>query len=155
MARIYTAQFNGVAITAVQDLFNLLAGTNTPIEVHDFHLAQTSDFGDAQEEVLLISIKQGATSDGTGGTTPSKVPRDVDDSAAATTVRANDATTRASGGTIVTHYSYGWNVRVPFDKVYTPECRPYAKGGRRLILGLEGAPADSLTVSGSITFSEG
>lgn len=152
--RIYTAQFNGVAITAVQDLFAIVAGTNSPVEIHDFHLMQTSDLGDAQEEVLLIQLKQGATVAGSGGSAPTPVPRDVDDVAASATARCND-TTQANTGTIVTHYSWGWNIRVPFDKIFTPETRPYAKGARRLVLALSGAPADSITVSGSITWSEG
>src|SRR4051794_37822343 len=115
--RIYTAQFNGVAVTAQQDLFEITAGTNTPITVHEIFLSQTSEVGDAQEEGLQIFVRQGATVAGTGGSSPTKVPRDVDDSASASTVTANN-TTRANTGTIVTHHSPVWNVRVPLQLLF-------------------------------------
>jgi hypothetical protein len=82
------------------------------------------------------------------------VPRDVDDGAAASTVAANN-TTKAINGTIVTHECWSWNIRVPFQKIWTPETRPFAKGGRRLTIELATTPADSITMSGFITWSEG
>jgi hypothetical protein len=154
MARIYTAQFNGVAVTAQQDLFELVAGTNTPIVIHEIFLSQSTEVGDAQEEGLSILLKQGSTTSGSGGTTPAAVPRDVDDSASAATVEANN-TTKATAGTIVTHAAWNWNVRVPLQILFTPELRPYVKGGRRMTIELGTTPADSITMSGYITWSEG
>ncbi len=152
--RLYTMQFNGVAVTAAQDLFALVAGTNTPITVHEIFLSQSSEVGDAQEEGLSILLKQGATVAGSGGSAGTLIPRDVDDSASAATGRTND-TTIANTGTIVTHAAWNWNVRVPLQILFTPECRPYAKGARRLVVGLATVPADSITMSGYITYSEG
>lgn len=152
--RLYTAQFNGVAVTAQQDLFELLAGANTPIVVHEILLSQSTEIGDAMEEGLLIQIKQGATTSGSGGSTPAAVPRDVDDSASAATVEANN-TTKASAGTIVATHSVAWNIRAPLQLLFTPEMRPYVKGGRRLTIELATTPADSITMSGTITWSEG
>ena len=106
------------------------------------------------EEGLSILIKQGATVAGSVGTAPTPIPRDVDDSAAAAVARAND-TTIANTGTIVTTHAFVWNVRVPLQILFTPETRPYAKGGRRLVVGLATTPADSITMSGTITWSEG
>jgi hypothetical protein len=154
MARIYTAQFNGVAVTAQQDLFELVAGTNTPIVIHELFLSQSTEIGDAQEEGLSILIKQGSTTTGSGGSAPTKVPRDVDDAASAATVAANN-TTKATAGTIVTHQAVAWNVRVPLQILFTPELRPYVKGGRRLTVELGTTPADSITLNGYITWSEG
>lgn len=154
MSRIYTAQFNGVAVTAQQDLFELVAGANTPIVIHELFLSQSTEVGDAAEEGLSILIKQGATTTGSGGTAPTKLPRDVDDSASAATVAANN-TTKATVGTIVTHQAINWNVRVPLQILFTPELRPYVKGARRLTVELATTPADSITMSGYITWSEG
>jgi hypothetical protein len=154
MSRIYTAQFNGVAVTAQQDLFELTAGTNTPIVVHEIFISQSTEVGDSQEEGLSILLKQGATTSGSGGTAPTPIPRDVDDSASATAAEVNN-TTKASVGTIVTHCAWNWNVRVPLQILFTPELRPYVKGGRRLTVELATTPADSITMSGYITWSEG
>lgn len=154
MSRIYTAQFNGVAVTAQQDFFELVAGTNTPIVIHEFGLSQSTEVGDAQEEGLSILFKQGSTTTGSGGTAPTKLPRDVDDAASAATVAANN-TTKATAGTIVTHYAWNWNVRIPFQVIFTPETRPYLKGARRGTLELGTTPADSITMSGYVVWSEG
>jgi hypothetical protein len=152
--RIYTAQFTGVAVTAQQDLFEIAAGSAVPLTIHEIFLSQSTEVGDAQEEGLSILLKQGATTTGSGGSAPTKVPRDVDDAASGATVAANN-TTRASNGTIVTHETYNWNVRVPFQKIWTPETRPFAKGARRVTLELATTPADSITMSGFIVWSEG
>jgi hypothetical protein len=154
MGRIYTAQFNGVAATAQQDLFELVAGASTPIRIHEICISQISEAGDAAEEGLLILLKQGATTSGSGGSSPGALPRDVDDSASAATVEANN-TTKASAGTIVTHYTWAWNVRVPLQIIFTPETRPYAKGSRRTTIELATTPADSITLSGYIVWEEG
>lgn len=154
MARIYSSVFEAVAVTAVQDLFSIVAGTNTPVLLHEFGLSQTTDLGDAQEEVLRIRLRAGATAAGSGGTAPVMIPRDLDDSAAAAVVRAND-TTQAGTGTIVTHTAWGWNIRVPLQMIWTPETRPYFKGARRAVIELVAAPLDSITMSGYLVWSEG
>lgn len=153
MARVYTSQFNGVAVTAQQDLFELVAGSGSGITIHEFGITQITEIGDAMEEGLLLLLKQGATTTGSGGSAPTKVPRDVDDTASGATVAANN-TTKATAGTIVTHYSWGWNIRVPFEKIFTPETRPYVKPSRRMTLELATTPADSITMSGYIVWSE-
>lgn len=152
--RIYTSVFEAVAVTAVQDLFAILAGTNTPVTLHELWLYQTTDLSDAAEEVLRLRMRSGQTVAGSVGTAPAMVPRDVDDSAAAAVVRAND-TTQAGTGTIVQHASWGWNIRVPFQQIWTPETRPYFKGGRRATLELTAAPVDSITMSGMLMWAEG
>ena len=154
MARIYTAQFNGVAVTAQQDFFEIVAGAAVPCVTHELFLSQTSEVGDSQEEGLLVLLKQGSTTTGSGGSAPTKVPRDVDDAASAATVAANN-TTKATAGTIVTHCVWAWNVRVPLQILWTPELRPYLKGSRRLTVELGTTPADSITMHGYITWSEG
>lgn len=152
--RVYTAQFTNVAVTAQQDLFAILAAAEKPVTIHEIFLSQSTEVGDAMEEGLSVVIKQGATVAGSGGSIPAVVPRDVDDSAGGAVVRAND-TTIANTGTIVTTHAFNWNVRVPLQLLFTPELRPYAKGQRRIVVGLLTTPADSISVSGTITWSEG
>jgi len=154
MGRIYTVQFTGVAVTAQQDLFELTAAADKPIRIHEIGLSQSTEVGDAQEEGLSILLKQGQTTSGTGGTAPTPIPRDVDDAAAGFAAEVNN-TTKASTGTIVTHYAWNWNVRVPFQVIFTPETRPYAKGQRRLTVELGTTPADSITMSGYMVVEEG
>jgi hypothetical protein len=152
--RMYGAAFDAVAITAVQDLFELLAPTNTVVRLHMLDLFQTTDLGDAQEEVLRIRIRQGQTVTGSGGSTGTAVPNDFDDAASGSTVKFNN-TTQANTGTIVIDELFGWNIRAPLQRIWTPECRPIIRGGRRCTIELVGAPADSITASGNLVWSEG
>jgi hypothetical protein len=47
-----------------------------------------------------------------------------------------------------------WNIRVPFQRIYTPETRPIISPGNRWTLELESAPADSVTMHGYVIFEE-
>jgi hypothetical protein len=154
MGRLYTANFKAVAATVQQDFFELLAGTNKPIKVHAWQLAQSTEIGDAMEEGLVVACKRGVGSTtGSGGTAPTATPVSVDDTAAGATVEVNN-TTKMSAGTITVLEAHVWNVRVPYMMVYTPEMRPYIKPGDRWTLELETTPADSITLSGTIWFEE-
>jgi len=155
MSHIYTAQFNGVAVTAQQDFFEIVAPSTAAILIHDLWLGQTTELGDAAEEALLLLMKSGQTTTGSGGSAPAKVPRSVASSASGATVAANN-TTKASAGTIVTHGGYPpvWNIRVPYQMIWTPETRPLLAPSRRWTCELATTPADSITISGSVTWEE-
>lgn len=153
MSGIYTAVFNNVAATAIQDLFEIVAASDAVVLLHDIHLSQNTDVGDAAEEVLRIELTSGHTTSGSGGSATTAIPRNIGQSAYGGTVEVNN-TTQASAGTIVTHYVWNWNIRVGFDKIFTPETRPRIAPGTRMCLELPAAPADSVTMSGSVTFEE-
>ncbi len=153
MGRKYTVQFNGVAVTAQQDFFELVAPADAVVVVHDIHLSQSTEVGDAQEEGLSILWKSGQTTSGSGGSAPTAAPVELGDAAFGGTTEVNN-TTKASTGTIVTHHAWNWNVRMPFDVIFTPETRPVLSPSRRATLELGTTPADSITVSGYITFEE-
>ncbi len=157
MARVYTVQFNDVAVTAAQDLFEILAPTDGIVVVHEWELFQTSDVGDAAEEILRIETVRGVGSvtSGSGGSTPTAQPLSDGDPAFGGTVEANNTTRMAAGsGTLETLEQRGWNVRVPLNRIYTPETRPVISPGNRWTLALAANPADSLTVTGCVVFEE-
>lgn len=152
MGRIYTAQFSAVGVTAAQDLFEIVAPSDAIVVIHDITIGQTSDKGDAEEELLLIQWKSGATTSGSGGSSCTPVPKELGDAAFGGTCEVNN-TTQAADGTIVTHYSWVWNVRAPLQVIFTPETRPVLSPSRRAVLTIP-APADSLTMDGTITLEE-
>lgn len=157
MSRLYTVQFNAVAVTAAQDLFEILAPTDAVVKVHAWHVMQTTDVGDAAEEVLRIETVRGigSVTSGSGGTTPTAQPIEDGDTAFGGTVEANNTTRMAAGtGTLETLEQRGWNVRIPTDVIYTPETRPVISPGNRWTLSLPAAPADSLTVTGMVILEE-
>lgn len=153
MSRLYTVQFNGVSVTAQQDLFELVAPSTGAVVLHAIELSQTTELGDAAEEQLSILLKSGQTTSGSGGTAPTPVPLAFGDAAAGATAEVNN-TTKASAGTIVTHAAWAWNVRTEFMRLFTPEMRPILRASRRMTVELATTPADSITLNGTLWFEE-
>ena len=156
MGRMYVAQVNGVAVSALQDLWEVVAPADSAVVIHGWTLLQTSDTSDAAEEILRLETVRGAGStSGSGGSTPTPAPISVGDAAFGGTVEANNTTRQtAGGGSVTTIEQYGWNVRIPWTHIYTPETRPVVSPSQRWTLGLPAAPADEITLSASITFEE-
>ncbi len=151
--RIYSAQFSGSAATAQVDFFELNAPSDAVVELLELHLGNQTEIGDAQEEMLLLAIKTGQTTSGSGGAAPTAVPRQLGDSAFGGTVETMN-TTKASGGTIVTHEVHSWNVRIPFSRIWTPETTIILNPSTRLTVELGTTPADSITFCGTLVFRE-
>jgi len=150
---LYTVPFNAVAVTAQQDFFELNVPTDAVVIVHAVELSQSSEVGDAQEEGLNILMKRGATTSGTGGTVPTAQPIETGSSAFGGTVEVNN-TTKATAGTIVTLRAENWNVRMPYLWLPTPEMRFILGPSSRFTVELATTPADSITMSGTLTFEE-
>lgn len=148
---IFSAQFNNVAVTAAQDFFEINAPSGIPVCLHRVIIGQTSDTGDAQEEILRILFIRGYTTSGSGGTTPTAVDLGTTGLTYGGTVECNN-TTAANTGTTTTPHADLWNVRSTFDYLPTPENRIWIPGGGRLVVNLPSAPADSLTVTGTAIF---
>lgn len=153
MGRRYTVVFEAVAITAVQDLFQIVNGTNRSVKPIALFLHQTTDLQDAAEEVLRLRLRSGQTTDGSGGTAPTPQPNDPSDAAAGFTAEVNN-TTQASAGTILTHWVHGWNIRMPFEHYFTEKTQKKFDGARRWTLELVAAPIDSITASGTLELEE-
>lgn len=152
-SRIYTVQFSAIAVTATQDAWEFVAAAGKPIEIIGIDFSQTSDFGDGQDEVLLFQVKSGQTTTGSGGTSGiTPAPTNPTDVAAGFTAARNN-TTKATAGTILTHWSSGWNVRSPGLIPIPDEFRFLQTGGRRTTIEL-GAPADSLTMNMTVWVRE-
>lgn len=154
MSRIVSAQFNGVAVTAQQDFFELTAPSSAVVVIHEIVIAQSSDAGDQQEELLSLLLKRGvgATS-GSGGTTPTLAKFETGSGTPGSVVEANN-TTKMTAGTITTLRAAVWNVRSEWLFLPTPELRPVLSPSERFTVELATTPADSLTCNGTIVFEE-
>ena len=153
MGRIYTAAFSGQAETAQVDLIEITAGSADIILIHEIGISQLSEIADAQEEMLLLKWVSGNTTTGSGGNTITAVPLMIGDPASGAVVKDTN-TTKATAGSQVTHYVWNWNVRIPFQQIFTPETRPLLIASRRAQLELATTPADSITFAGYIVFEE-
>lgn len=134
--------------TAIFDAIELNSVSGV-IRVHRACMWQTTDLGDAAEEVLRTEWVRGNATSGSGGQTAVIVPLNPFD-ASATGLFTSEMlnTTAASTGTPVAMAVQGWNIRIPLDVLYPPEQTIVARTTERLCFRVS-APADAITVNAS------
>lgn len=147
MGRMYAAVFEEVAVSAIQDLFELNAPADAVVKVHSFEVSQSSD---VDSEMLALLFHMGSTS-GSGGSTPTPTPLELGDAAFGGTVEANN-TSQSTEGTFL--HAAAFNVLNGYIWMPTPEARIVLSPGDRLIIELQTAPGDELTMSGTLVFEE-
>lgn len=151
--RTYSVIFSAVAVTAAQDLFEVTPADDKPVEIVGIELGQSSDAGDAADELLQISIIRGHTTSGSGGSAPTPVSMNPNSAAAGFTAEVNN-TTVASAGTTTTLHTGCWNVRAGYINWFPEGCRPTAGQGNTTIVVRQTAPADAITMSGTLYVRE-
>ena len=141
----------GAARTAAFDAVELTPATGI-IRVKRLCIWQTTDLGDAQEEVLLVEWIRGYTTTGSGNVTTVQTPLNAFDSAATVTAKLL-ASTVATAGSPVPLGVMGWNIRIPLDVLFPPGEEIVARGTTRLVARVS-APADSITVNASCLYEQ-
>ena len=152
MGMMYAATFGAVAVTAAQDVFEITAPSNKIVVLHEIALEQSSDAGDAEAELLRIQAIRGFSTSGSGGSSVTPAPFENGNAAAGASVETNN-TTVATTGTTVTLLDRAFNVQIGFFWQPTPECRIVLSPSQRLVVRIP-APADSLTMHGTMIFEE-
>jgi len=142
--RVGTVSFQEVAVSDAQDLFQIEAVTNTII-ILGVVIGQTSDVGDAVAENLPISFNRftDALTNVTG-----EVMMDEGDAALTGDFAINVSTELTTGDAII--HADVWNIALPFIWLPPPEMRIRIKVATGVAVRLFAAPADALTMSGTI-----
>ena len=154
MSRVYTVTFNATAVTTAVDLFELTPADDKPIRLLALYLGQTTELGDAQEEQLEIRIIRGFTASGSGGSAPTPSPITPADTAAGFAAETLN-TTLANTGTTNTLFVDTWNVRAGYQLIFTPEMQMGAtQANTTIVVRLQSAPADSITITGTLFVQE-
>lgn len=155
MGRMYSAVFQGVAVTAAQDFFEFATPATGMLALHSVVLAQSTDVGDAAEEILRVEIARftGAPTSGSGGTTPTPAPLEGGAAASGVTTEVNN-TTEISGGTKEILHADAFNIRSGWLYHPTPEERLWLGPSDHMVVTLLAAPADSLTMEGTAIYEE-
>lgn len=130
--------------TAAFDAIELTEPGTGLILVRRVFMWQTTDLGDAAEEVLRVEWIRGHATSGSGGQTTVITPLHSLDGAATFTAELLN-TTIASTGTPLSINVQGWNIRMPLDIIYPPGEYVTARNGERLVLRVS-APTDAITV---------
>ncbi len=154
MPRDYWVDVAPAAVTVAADIVELTPADDKPIEVMSWYVLQTTDLGDAAEEIIGLLWVRGHTTSGSGGSAPTPRPTNPVDTAAGFTAETLN-TTAASAGTGVNLPRTGWNVRMPEAGIMLPFSGPQAsQGNTTMVHRMAAAPADSITVSGSYLVRE-
>lgn len=149
----YSVTFSAQAITTGADLIHGTVATERPVTVYGLRLGQTTDLGDAQEEVAMIGLYVGVTG-GSGGTAATEQKYGSAGTATATAAIITDQDTASTGGTLIDIIP--WNIRIPLLEIPIPELRPTIDAATDpFVYRLIAAPADSLTISGAFFWYEG
>lgn len=156
MGRVYSVPIQLTAVTTQVDLWDIAPADDKPVRLHAIYLGQSTELGDAAEEQLGIQIIRGFATVGSGGAAATPTPVIPGDAAASATVRTLDTTVAVVGGGSTTHlHADTWNVRGPYQVIWTPEMRPGAsQADTRIVVRTTGAPADSVTIAGTLYYEE-
>lgn len=153
MPRTYAVQFNAVAITAAQDLFEITPADDKPVRLLGLAVGQYSDAGDTNAEQLGISIIRGYTTSGSGGSAPTPTPLEAADTASGFTAEVNN-TAVANTGTAVTLWSDVWNTQAGYMVWFPEGAQPHCSQASTTIVVRITAPADSITTNGTLYVQE-
>lgn len=166
MTRIYTVEFSAQDQTTADgnmDMFELRPSSTDGVQIAliGLTIANTSDVGDAQEEMIhwsLLKMTGGTFTSGTGGTTPTPQPIDHYDPAAKFAADCvNDAVATTTGTTANLHQD-GFNVRTGLSLPFIPP------GWQAILPGIANAAllvrfnttvADTITWQGTAYVQEG
>lgn len=162
LGRAYALTFENVGITAAQDLFYIKPAADKPCLIEAIYLSNVggaADAGDAQEEIFrLVMNRLPATvtvgSGGSASATGTLNPLAGNDAANGFTGRTNDTTPATTSGTARTILADGWNIRIPYVWMPTPEHRPMVANAEAIVFKLLSTPADSVSTSGTIIVRE-
>ena len=153
MGRTYAVTFNAVALTAAADLFEITPADDKPCEVVSIYIGQTTEAGDAADEMLGVQIIRGFTTSGSGGSAATPTPLRPADTAAGFTAEVNN-TTLANTGTTTTLHSDAFNVRAGWVYIPPLDARPVVNQGNTTLVVRITAPADSVTFNGTLIVRE-
>lgn len=152
---IYVATCAAVAVTAAQDVFELVTHATSRVRIKEIRLGQYTDFGDAAAEMLSVLVIRGNATSGSGGSTATPVNLSpLSGALAAVTVVEINNTTVASTGSPVTLVADAWNIQRGW--LWRARCKEEeieVGVSSRLVVRIT-APADSITLNGTIVFEE-
>ncbi len=152
MSRVYSVQFNDVAVTVAQDLFELVPADDKPVRL--LGAVITCKETETNEQfTCTVQRRTGAFTSGSGGSTPTAIKRSSSDAAAGFAVEANN-TTRITSGAAEVYHVEGWPSQGGFAYWPLPGTEITVTQVEALVVGLEVAPAASTKFNGVIYVEE-
>lgn len=151
MGRLVILDTGWQTVSAVQDLFEIKLAATQAGFLHSATIMQSSEEATADAEQLKVSIKRatGSFTSGSGGGSATVVKgQSGDPSHGLTTIERNNTTQAVVGtGTLDELWPGAFCVLAgEWEKTFTPELRPPIGPSEAVILSVEEAPADAITM---------
>ena len=148
--RVYIGEVSAVVVSVVQDFWELNCPADAVIALLSVRISQYSDVGDAAAEILPVIISRTTSGGaGSGGSVPTARPVHVGTPAFGGSIEANN-TTQATTTTEILSDTFnirsGWLYQPPEREII------WLSPSGILVVELPVAPADALTMQGTITF---
>lgn len=151
--RVYAVSFAPTAATVAVDFAEFTPADDKPIEILAVYLSQTTEIGDAQDEMCAWSIVRGHTTSGSGGSSATPRPVKRTDAAAGFAAEVMNTTPATTSGTTI--HNGAFNVRVGEAMVFPEGLEIDAsQADTTLVVRLLAAPTDSTTFTGTIYVRE-
>lgn len=151
--RVYAAGFSAVALLVACDIFEVQVPAGKRAAIRGIFLNQFSDFGDANAEILGVTIIRGLAVLGGGGQVLVLQPVKLANVVAPSLVVNAFRSPVASGGTPATLFADGWNVAAGWIHAPPKAERIEIAGGTIGVVRVT-VPADSLTTNGTLIVEE-
>lgn len=153
MGRIYTVNFEKIAVSAVQDLISILGVTGAFFEILNFNIDCVDATAPTDQQLALrCRLLPATVTAGTSGAAATPQKESPGDAAATFTARVNDTGKATTSGTAVTRWEGGCNVKGGIEKHFVT--KPTVLPGQQFVIELITTPASTLTLSGSCTVLE-
>ncbi len=155
MGRMYTGEFNGAAVSAVQDIFQIGAPSDAIVVIHEIRITQDTEEGDAAAEMFEILANRFVSPgvNGSGGAALTARPLQSGDAAFGGTYE-QDNTTVMSGGTATVVFRESFNVQVGFFWTPPPPAQLILSPDQFFVVSTVETPTDAIDFVGTITFEE-
>jgi hypothetical protein len=160
---IYTVSFQNITANNADgnhDWFEIDPAADKPVEVLAIFLGNSSDFGDAQEEILRTSFvyMSGGTFTSGGEASTTARPLDPQDGAASAAYESfnSNGTVATTTGTSVIRHADAFNVRTGLQYIFLPEMRHKCDSAAQsaLLIRNDSTVADDITFDGCMYVRE-
>lgn len=155
MPRQYTVIFENVAVSAAQDLFQILGAAGKILKIKRLIIEATNTaLVTAQSLQIRCQFLPVTVTNGSGGSSPTPRPMDPGDSAASFTAKANNTTPASSSGTTTTLLERGPHIYAGLDHKWDPGTEPTIGPSESFTAGLLSTVSGTVNLSGTIFVEE-
>jgi len=152
---MYSAAFSATGATAAQDVFEITASAAKAVRILEIRIGQYSDAGDAEAELLSVLFMRDHPTSGSGGSvlTPVKWNPQIGSTFGGVVESNNTTVASGSGSETILSDTFFAQSGFYWRAVSDPPMAIVLKPSQRLVIRIT-APADSLTMNGTVIFEE-